>query len=155
MEQSSSFARPHGQLSTSRSSSVPSALRYSSEVVSAALEPSLPSSWLRQPLTFRQCGTSDLLLYLALVVPIGGRLIPIVGISDLLIGGAAATALIRLGLRPIAVVGTIAMGLVFALSYGLWRGGAPALPFLAVTVFLLVWRNSIGSIRHDNGASTP
>jgi hypothetical protein len=101
-----------------------------------------------------QDGTSDLLLYLTLVVPIGGSLIPIVGISDLLIGGAAATALIRLGLRPVAVMGAIAAGLLGALAYGLWRGGAPALPFLAVTVFLLVWRNSTGSTPPVDGAST-
>lgn len=102
-----------------------------------------------------QNGTSDLLLYLTLVVPIGGRLIPIVGISDLLVGGSSATALVRLGLRPVAVMGAIAVGLLGALAYGLWRGGAPALPFLAVPVYLLVWRNSSGSTRHVNGASTP
>jgi len=89
-----------------------------------------------------QDGTSDLLLYLALVVPIGGRLIPIVGISDLLIGGSAAVALIRLGLRPVAVIGAITIGLLGALVYGIWRGGVAALPFIAVAVLLLVWLNS-------------
>jgi hypothetical protein len=84
-------------------------------------------------------GTSDLLLYLALVGPIGGRLVPIVGISDLLIGGSAATALIRLEFRPLAVVGAIALGFIAALAYGLWQGGAPGLPFIALTVALLVW----------------
>ena len=44
-------------------------------------------------------GRSDFLLYLTLVVPISGRPIPIVGIGDLLVGGAAATALLRLGFR--------------------------------------------------------
>lgn len=85
-------------------------------------------------------GTSDLLLYLTLVVPIGGRTVPIVGIGDLLVGGAAATALLRLGLRPLPIMGAISSGLLVALAYGLWRGGAPALPFLAVAVLLLVWR---------------
>jgi hypothetical protein len=90
-------------------------------------------------------GSSDLLLYLTLVVPIRGRAIPIVGIGDLLVGGAAATALLRLGLRPVAVVGTIAIGLLSALAYGLWRGGAPALPFVAAAVFLLVRWHPIGA----------
>jgi hypothetical protein len=88
-------------------------------------------------------GTSDLLLYLTLVVPIRGRVIPIVGIGDLLVGGAAAAALFRLGLRPVAVAGTFAVGLLTALAYGLWRGGAPAVPFIAAAVFVLVWRHSI------------
>lgn len=87
-------------------------------------------------------GTSDLLLYLTLVVPVRARTIPIVGFGDLLVGGAAATALIRLELRPVAVLGTIGVGLLTALAYGLWRGGAPALPFIAVAVFILVWRHS-------------
>ncbi len=87
-------------------------------------------------------GTSELLLYLTLVAPIRGRAIPIVGIGDLLVGGAAATALLRLGLRPVAVMGAIAIGLLSALAYGLWRGGAPAVPFIAVAVLVLVWHHS-------------
>ena len=87
-------------------------------------------------------GSGNLLLYLCLVMPVHGRALPIVGIGDLFVGGAAATALLRLGLRPAAVLGTIAIGLLSALAYGLWRGGAPALPFIAVAVFFLVWRHS-------------
>lgn len=88
-------------------------------------------------------GTSDLLLYLTLAVPIGGRVVPIVGIVDLLVGGAAAVALLRLGLRPVAVMGTFVVGLLTALAYGLWRGGAPAVPFIAGAVLFLVWRHSM------------
>jgi hypothetical protein len=88
-------------------------------------------------------GTSDFLLYLTLVAPIRDRAIPIVGIGDLLVGGAAATALLRLGLRPVPVMGTFAIGLLSALAYGLWRGGAPALPFVTVFVLILVWQNRI------------
>ncbi len=100
-----------------------------------------------------QDGTSDLLLYLALVVPISGRLIPIVGISDLFIGGAATVALIRLEFRPVAVIGAISLGLLAALVYGIWRGGAAALPFIAVAVLLLVWRNSASSSQFVDGES--
>jgi len=87
-------------------------------------------------------GSGNLLLYLCLVMPVHGRIIPIVGIGDLFVGGAAAAALLRLGLRPAAVMGTMAAGLLSALASGLWRGGAPALPFIAVAVFFLVWRHS-------------
>jgi hypothetical protein len=102
-----------------------------------------------------QEGSSDLLLYLALVVPIVGRLVPIVGVSDLLVGGAAATALTRIGLRPLAVIAVIAIGFVAALAYGLWQGGAPGLPFIAVTVSLLVWRSSTGSTRRIDDTPIP
>jgi hypothetical protein len=88
-------------------------------------------------------GTSDLLLYLTLVVPIRDHAVPIVGIGDLLVGGTAATALLRLGLRPVGVMVTFAIGLLAALAYGLWRGGAPAVPFIAAAASLLVWRHSI------------
>jgi hypothetical protein len=44
-------------------------------------------------------GASDLLLYLTLTVPVRGRAIPIVGIGDLLVGGAAAAALRTLARR--------------------------------------------------------
>ncbi len=102
-----------------------------------------------------QDGTSNLLLYLTLVVPINGRLIPIVGISDLFIGGATTVALIRLGLRPIAVIGAISIGLLGALVYGIWRGGVAALPFIAVSVLILVWRNSASSSQFVDDESTP
>jgi len=81
-------------------------------------------------------GTSTLLLYLTLAVPVGGRLVPIVGIGDLVVGGAAAAALLRLGVRPLGIASALADGLLGALAYGRWRGGAPALPFVAVAVLV-------------------
>ncbi len=92
-------------------------------------------------------GTSQLLLYLTLVAPVRGRPVPIVGIGDLLVAGMAATALIRLRLRAVAVMGSIASGLLAALAYGLWRGGAPAVPFIATAVLVLVWRHSLRGSR--------
>ena len=87
-------------------------------------------------------GSSRLLLYVALVTPIRGSTIPIVGISDLFVGGSAAVALLRLKLRPMAVMGTMSAGFLAALAYGLWRGPTPALPFLALAVWLLFWRHA-------------
>jgi hypothetical protein len=86
-------------------------------------------------------GSSRLPLYVALVKPIRGSTIPIVGISDLFVGGSAAVALLRLKLRPMNVMGTMSAGFLAAVAYGLWRGPTPALPFLAVAVWLLFWRH--------------
>jgi hypothetical protein len=104
-------------------------------------------------MTQYQSGSSDLLLALALVAPLAGRLVPIVGISDLLVGGSAAIALIRVGYRRVVAIGTIASGFTAALIFGLWWGGAPGLPFIAVGVFLLVWTRPINPVRIAGGAS--
>lgn len=86
-------------------------------------------------------GRSALLLFLALSIPLNGRIVPIVGIGDLLVGGSASLALVRAGFRPPFVALAVATGLLGALAYGLWRGGAPAVPFIAATVAGLVsWR---------------
>jgi len=82
-------------------------------------------------------GTSNLLLYLTLAMPIRGQAVPIVGISDLFISGAAATALLRLKLRPVPVMSAMIGGFLSAVAYGLWRGPTPALPFLAMAVWFL------------------
>ena len=86
----------------------------------------------------------------------GARPAPIVGIGDLFVGGAAAAALLRLGLRPLEVMVTMTAGLLGALAFGLWRGGAPAVPFIAIAVFLLVQRHSARSeSRAASDAGTP
>jgi hypothetical protein len=95
-----------------------------------------------------QTGSSHLLLYLALVSPVRGYTIPIVGISDLFVGGSAAVALMRLKLPPMAVMGTMSAGLLTAVAFGLWRGPTPALPFLSVAVLLLLWRRAQRFARH-------
>lgn len=89
-----------------------------------------------------QKGTSGLLVYLALVAPFHGSTIPIVGIGDLFIGGCVALGLIRLKLSPARVIGTLLVVLLAALAVGLWGGGAPAVPFLAVGVYFLLWRRA-------------
>ena len=95
-----------------------------------------------------RAGASDLLLYLTLVAPVQDHAVPIVGIGDLLVGGAASVALLRLGFRPVYVLGAVTIGLLCALAYGLWRGGAPALPFIAAVVFILVWQHTV-VVRYD------
>jgi hypothetical protein len=93
-------------------------------------------------------GTSGLLMYLALVAPFHGSTIPIIGISDLFIGGCVALGLIRLKLRPAEVIGTLLVALLAPLAIGLWRGGAPAVPFMAVAVYFLLWRRAQRLARH-------
>lgn len=88
-------------------------------------------------------------------MPIDGRIIHIVGISDLQISSTAAIELIRLGFRPIAVIGAITIDLLDALADGIWRGGAPALPFIEVAVVFLAWRKSGASTRHVDCAPAP
>lgn len=87
-----------------------------------------------------RAGQSDLLFYLTVVIPLEGRTVPIVGVGDLVVGGAVAIALLRQNHRAGAVLGTVALGLVLALGYALWRGSsAAAIPWMAATVALLVW----------------
>lgn len=95
-----------------------------------------------------QKGTSGLLMYLALVAPFHGSTIPIIGIGDLFIGGCVALGLIRLKLRPAAVMSALLTVLLAALAIGLWRGGAPAVPFLALAVYFLLWRRAQRFARH-------
>lgn len=82
---------------------------------------------------------SDLLLYLTVVIPLEGRTVPIVGVADLFVGGAAAGALLRQDFRAGPVFGAVALGLVLALGFALWRGGIAAIPWMTATVALLVW----------------
>jgi hypothetical protein len=89
-----------------------------------------------------RAGDSDLLLYLSLVAPYRGRVIQIVGIADLVIGGTVATVLFRYQYRFFPVWAAIGAGLVSALGVGLWRsGGVPAVPFIAGATMLLLWRH--------------
>lgn len=81
------------------------------------------------------------MLDLALVAPIRGHTLPIVGLSDLFLSGSAATALLRLKLCSRRQVMTMmGGGFLAALAWGLFlRATTPALPFLAAAVWLLVW----------------
>lgn len=94
-----------------------------------------------------QDGQNDLLLYLTVVLPLQGRIVPIVGVGDLFAGGAVATVLLHQKYRAGPVFGTVALGLILALVYAFWRGGIAAMPWMAATVALLVWW---GPIRRSN-----
>lgn len=94
-----------------------------------------------------QQGRGDLLRYLALVVPIGGQVTPIIGITDLALAAGAGVALLELGFRRAAVVGALCLGLLAALVVAFSLGPTPALPFLATAVMALIafqkwWRST-------------
>lgn len=85
-------------------------------------------------------GESDLLLRLALLAPLQGRIVPVVGISDLLIAASSAVALRGLGFGAGRVAFALAAGLWTAVIVGVVANGAAALPFLAVAVGVLITR---------------
>lgn len=85
-------------------------------------------------------GESDLLLRLALLAPLQGRIVPVVGISDLLIAASSAVALRGLGFGAGRVAFALAVGLGTAVIVGVVARGAAALPFLAVAVGVLITR---------------
>jgi hypothetical protein len=91
-------------------------------------------------ITDYQQGQNLLLQYLSITIPLNGRLLPIIGIGDLVILGSIYYALRQLGhdswlafLFPLG-------GLLTALTLGLWLGGIYALPFIGgATIFYLFW----------------
>ena len=102
-----------------------------------------------------RAGGSDLLLYLTLVAPSEGSVRPIIGVGDLLVGGAAGAALLRTTESPARVLCALAAGLGTALAVGLWRGGVAALPFIAVACLLALSRSRRTDNDGESSRSTP
>ena len=118
------------------------------DVISMAAGPS------RAILESYRDGRSTLVLMLSVAAPLAGRLSPIVGIGDLVVGGAAAVALLRLGARGSIVAAGLAGGITAALLWGIWRGhGVPAIPFIAVALALARSPNRQSSLRANRAAA--
>lgn len=83
-----------------------------------------------------RAGSSDLLRYLALTVPLNGRPTPLVGVGDLFAVGALFGGLVRVHRRTFRAAAFMLGGLVVAIAVGLVAGGAPGLPFLALAAAL-------------------
>ena len=86
-------------------------------------------------------GTSTLLQFLAITIPVSGAVQPVIGIGDLLVIGALCFALMRLGVGEwLAFLAPLA-GALAALATALLVGGIAALPFIAMvtvaTLFLV------------------
>ncbi len=76
-------------------------------------------------------GENELLRYLAVSVSLDGRIVPVVGVGDLVVLAALYCGLRRVG-EPAGVSAFVLLSsLAAALAIGLLVGGAPALPFLA------------------------
>lgn len=83
-------------------------------------------------------GSSDLLRYLAISMPVDGAVRPIVGIGDFLIMSVVYFVLLRLGYSQMALVLAPLSGLVLAILVGLLVGGIFAIPFIAATTILFL-----------------
>ena len=74
-----------------------------------------------------------LLQNLSIAFPIGSKIIPIMGIGDLIIIGILFQSLSRLGYRSVETYLVPTTGLMLALFVGLLLGGNYALPVMALT----------------------
>jgi hypothetical protein len=98
-----------------------------------------PTAWIIEGY---RTGTSELLLHLAVTFPVRGRMVPLVGVGDLVIMSALIEATRRFGYPTPEVVAALAVALVSALAVGLAAGGIYFLPFVAATMtpYLLLRR---------------
>jgi hypothetical protein len=78
------------------------------------------------------------LSYLAISLPVNERVVPIVGIGDLLLFPTFYLGLSSLGWDRRISFGILAGGLLAALAVGLTRGGAFGIPFMALGVLVLL-----------------
>ena len=91
-------------------------------------------------ITDYQQGHNLLLQYLSITIPLDGRLLPVIGIGDLVILGGIYYAMHQIGhggwLAFLSPLG----GLLAALSLGPLLGGIYALPFIGgATIIYLLW----------------
>jgi len=86
-------------------------------------------------------GSSDLLRYLVISIPLGGDVKPVVGIGDFFIISAICFVLVRLGYQQSQIVLAPLSGLLLAIVVGLLVGGIFAIPFIgATTIAYLYWQ---------------
>jgi len=83
-----------------------------------------------------QSGGSLLLHYLSISIPVGSKIIPIVGIGDFIIVGAIFYSLKRLNYTNTECFLVPTIGLLIALVVGLIVGGIYAVPFIATAVIV-------------------
>jgi hypothetical protein len=81
--------------------------------------------------------------YLAVSLPSSDRVIPMVGVGDLLVLAVLLTGLRGLGLPALSSASVLWAGLLVALAVGLAAGGAFGIPFMAVAAALCLSRLSI------------
>ncbi len=98
-----------------------------------------PTAWI---LKACEDGTSYLLAYLCITIPLADGLQPVIGVGDLIILAALYFSLSKLGFpAPGTFIAPLA-GMLAALAVGLVSGGIYALPFVALTTsayILAMW----------------
>jgi len=87
-----------------------------------------------------QGSPTDILPYLAVTLPLGERLVPVVGLGDLAVLGILSLALSRRGVSGPVAFAVSAAGLLVALTLGFLGSGAPGVPFMAVAVLCFLGR---------------
>jgi hypothetical protein len=85
-------------------------------------------------------GSSDLLQFLALTVPLEGRATPLIGVVDLLIAGAMFLALVEIHGSNTRAVLVLLSALALAVVVGLIVGGVAAVPFVGLAAAADAWR---------------
>lgn len=93
-----------------------------------------PSRWLVEQA--RQSRGVTVLRYLAVSIQLRGKIIPIIGVGDLMFFTVCVTTLRRMGWTGTKAFAAPVAGLLSALGVGLWAGFTPALPFVAAAVLL-------------------
>ncbi len=81
-----------------------------------------------------------LLQFLAISIHLKGRLVPVIGVGDLMFFTAVVSVVRRLGWSETAALVVPLAGILAALGVGIATGFTAALPFLAGAVFLYAYR---------------
>lgn len=108
-----------------------------------------PTRWLAAA-AHNGAGLTALRL-LAICVRLKGTLIPVIGVGDMLFFAVCVLVTRRLGWPEVPVFLVPLAAYLVALAFGLVAGLTPALPFLAVGVFVYVRISG----RHGSGTSNP
>lgn len=110
------------------------ALAVTASIVDIASFTGGPTAWL---LSSQSGGAEGLLRYLTVSVPWDERIVPAVGIGDLLLLGSFAIGLRLLGQSRWVAAVVPGIGLLAAMAIGLAVGGAFGIPFMAAGVVLV------------------
>jgi hypothetical protein len=93
-----------------------------------------PSRWLVNQA--QQARGVPALQFLAVSLELKGRLVPVIGVGDLMFFAAVVSVVRRLGWSEASAFAAPLAGILAALGVGLFTGFTPALPFLAVAVLV-------------------
>ncbi len=96
-----------------------------------------PSRWLAN--AAQHANGLALIHFLAVSIRLKGKLVPVIGVSDLMFFTVCAGTLRGLGRPETPVLLVPLVGILSALGVGLFAGFTPALPFLAAAVILYAY----------------